>query len=61
MSSILRICITYSTAVSLYEITARGESRVANIARGEAECYIFVMRPSPRAVYFIQTKQQCFT
>ena len=41
--------------------TARGESRVANIARGEAECYIqVVMRPLPRAVYFIQTKQQCF-
>ena len=39
--------------------TARDESRVANIARGEAECYIchslsaiFVTRLSSRAVYF---------
>ena len=39
--------------------TARDESRVANIARGKAECYI-VMRLSSRAVYFIQTKWQCF-
>ena len=23
-------------------------------------CAMFIMRPSPRAVYFIQTKQQCF-
>ena len=35
--------------------TARGESRVANIALGKAECYIclpsaiFVMRPSPKS------------
>ena len=26
----------------------------------EASSAIFVMRPSPRALYFIQTKQQCF-
>ena len=32
--------------------TARGESRVADIARGETECYIFVTRLSSRAVYF---------
>ena len=38
--------------------TAQGESRVANITQGKAECYI--MRLSPRAVYAIQTKQQCF-
>ena len=30
--------------------TARDESRVANIARGKAECYICVTRLSSRAV-----------
>ena len=37
--------------------TARGESRVANIALGEAKCYIC----HERAVYFIQTKWQCLS
>ena len=36
--------------------TAQGESRVANIARGEPSA-IFVTRLSSRAVYFIQTKR----
>ena len=35
--------------------TAQGESRVANIARDEARSAIFVTRPSPRAVSFIQS------
>ena len=34
---------------------ARGESRVANIAQAKLSA-IFVTRPSPRAVSFIQTK-----
>ena len=36
--------------------TARGESRVANIARGEAE----LSRDPHQAVSFIQTECQCF-
>ena len=36
--------------------TAQGESPVANIAK----LYLFVTRLSSRAVYFVQTKQQCF-
>ena len=36
--------------------TARDQSRVENIAPSA----IFVTRLSSRAVYFIQTKQQCF-
>ena len=39
--------------------TARGESRVANVAEVKPSA-IFVTRPSPRAVSFMQTKQQCF-
>ena len=39
--------------------TALGESQVANIVEGKLSA-IFVTRPSPRAVYFIQMKQQCF-
>ena len=41
--------------------TARDESGVANISRGEAECYaIFFTRLSSRAVCFLQMKRQCF-
>ena len=51
IKALLPVCMKY---------TAQGESRVGNITRSEAECYIcpemkpaiFVMRPSPRAVYF---------
>ena len=49
----------------MYEIyvrTARDERRVANIAQGEAKCYvrIFVMRLSSRAVYFHTNKVAVF-
>ena len=46
--------------------TARNESRVANIARGEAECYIcclelYLSQDSHQELYtFIQIKWQCF-
>ena len=40
--------------------TAGGESRVANIAQAKLSA-IFVMRPSLRAVSFIQTKCQCLS
>ena len=42
--------------------TVRGESRVANIARGEAECRVlYLSRDSHQELYtFIQTKWQCF-
>ena len=41
--------------------TARDESRVANIARGEAECYICHKTLIRQELYtFIQTKWQCF-
>ena len=39
--------------------TARDESRVANITQAKPSA-IFVTRLSLRAVYFIQTKRQCF-
>ena len=51
LKALLQVCMKY---------TAQGESQVVNIARGEAECYIFVTRLSPRAVSFIQMKCQCF-
>ena len=55
LKALLPVCMKY---------TARDEGRVANIALGEAECYIssaiFVTRLSSRAEYFIQTKWQCF-
>ena len=39
--------------------TAQGESQVANIAETKLSA-IFVTRLSSGAVYFIQTKRQCF-
>ena len=40
--------------------TARDESQVANIARGEAECYICHKTLSSRAVYFHTNKVAVF-
>ena len=39
--------------------TARDESRMANIARGEAECYI-CHKILIKRYAFIETKWQCF-
>ena len=46
LKALLPVCMKY---------TARGESRVANIARGEAST-IFVMRPSPICQTFLIAK-----
>ena len=46
MSCNISVCMKY---------TAGGESRVANIAQAKQSA-IFVMRPSPRAVYFHTNK-----
>ena len=40
--------------------TAQGESRVANIVEAKLGA-IFVTRPSPRAVYFIQTSSSALS
>ena len=40
--------------------TARGESRVANIVLGKAECYICHETLTKELHTFIQTKWQCF-
>ena len=39
--------------------TARGECRVVNTARGEAECCIYHETP-PSAVFYIHKHRQCF-
>ena len=41
--------------------TASDDSRVANKALGEAECYVYLSHDSHQELYdFIQTNWQCF-
>ena len=42
LEPLLPVCMKY---------TARDESRVANIARGEAECYIYLSQDSHQELY----------
>ena len=53
-------CIMPNTYVLLKALkyTAQDESRVANIARGEAECYICHETLIKSCIFY--TKQQCF-
>ena len=50
LKALLPVCMKY---------TARGESRVANIAQGEAVLYLS-RDPHQELYTFIQTKWQCF-
>ena len=48
LKALLPVCMKY---------TAQRESRVANIARGEAECSVYLSQDSHQELYtFIQTK-----
>ena len=61
-SLLVYVCIQYVLLKALLPVcmkyTARDESRVANIAQGEAECYI-CHETLIKSCMFIQMKRQC--